>query len=134
MDEQAETGDRTPKASAWPLFVALGLALGEVGVVLGLYPIAVGGLLLFVWSVAAIVHEAGYVARPWKLLGALGAVLVVGGALVVYSQVGTDPNAALAVPDGITARGLAIVGTGVVAVAAGGAGTYLDAVGTDRAR
>lgn len=129
MDEQAEAGDRVQKASAWPLFVALGLALSEVGVILGLYPIAVGGLLLFVWSVAAIVHEAGYVTGPWKLLAALGVLLVVGGALVVYIRVGVDPGAALAVSDGVTARGLAIAGAGVVALAAGGVGVYLDATG-----
>ena len=52
------------KASPWPLFVALGLAVGEVGVFMGLYPVAVGGLLLFVGSVAGIVQEAGYSERP----------------------------------------------------------------------
>ena len=61
------------KASAWPVFVAVGLAVAEIGVFLdGLYPLAVAGLLLFVGSVAGIVSEAGYVDRPWRLLGGLG--------------------------------------------------------------
>lgn len=125
MGQQAASG-RSPATSAWPVFVALGLALGELGVLFGVYPVAVAGLLLFLGSVTAVIHEAGYVARPWQLLGVLGALLLITGTLLVYSQVGSAPRAALSVPDGITARGLAIAGSGAVALVAGGVGTVVD--------
>ena len=85
------------KASPWPVFVAVGLAVSEIGVFLdGLYPLAVAGLLLFVGSVAGIVAEAGYVDRPWPLLAGLSVVLVVlgaalfqfGGAIVGWGAAG----------------------------------------------
>jgi hypothetical protein len=120
------------KASAWPVFVAVGLAVAEIGVFLdGLYPLAVAGLLLFVGSIAGIVSEAGYVDRPWRLLGGLGAVLVAAGVLVVYSQVGTAFLDAFATPDGVVFRGFAIAGAGVVAVAGGLAGAFVVDAGRE---
>ena len=120
------------KASPWPVFVAAGLAVAEIGVFLdGLYPLAVAGLLLFVGSVAGIVSEAGYVDRPWRLLGALGAVLVVAGVLVVYSQVGTAFLAAFSTTDGVIFRGFAIAGAGVVAVTGGLAGALVVDAGRE---
>lgn len=120
------------KTSAWPVFVAVGLAVSEIGVFLdGLYPLAVAGLLLFVGSVAGIVSEAGYVDRPWRLLGALGVVLVVAGLLVVYSQVGSAMLSALSTTDGVVFRGLAIAGAGVVAIVGGLAGTFVVDAGRD---
>jgi hypothetical protein len=67
------------KTSPFPIFIALGLALSEVGVFLGIVPLAVGGLLLFSGSVAGILSEAGYVATPW------GTLLVIGGILLALS-------------------------------------------------
>ncbi|MFC7226385.1 cox cluster protein [Salinirubellus salinus] len=131
MEQRADTdtggGVETPKKmSPWPLFVAVGLAVAEVGIVMeGLYPVAVAGLLLFVGSVAGIVHEAGYVARPWKLLGALGALLVLAGVGVLYSQVGTDLLSALASDSVVVVRGYAILGAGVIAVFGGFAGRFV---------
>ena len=120
------------KASPWPVFVAVGLAVSEIGVFLdGLYPLAIAGLLLFVGSIAGIVSEAGYVDRPWRLLGGLGAVLVVVGLLVVYSQVGTAFLAAVSTTNGVVFRGFAIAGAGVVAVAGGLAGVFVVDAGRD---
>lgn len=113
------------KVSVWPMFVALGVAVSEVGVVFGFLPLAVGGILLFEGSVAGIVHEAGYAEHPWRLLAGLGGLFVVAGALVVYTQVGSAVGAALVDPNGVTLRGLAIAGAGAIAVAAGGANTAL---------
>ncbi|MFB6116990.1 cox cluster protein [Halosegnis sp.] len=113
------------KASPWPVFVALGLAVGELGVFMGLYPVAVGGLLLFVGSVAGIVQEAGYSERPWRLLAGLGAVLVLVGAWVVTSQTGVRVDAvlgAVAGADDIVLRGFSIAAAGVIALAASAAG------------
>ena len=131
MEQRADTdaeGDvSTPrKMSPWPLFVAVGLAVAEVGIVMeGLYPVAVAGLLLFVGSVAGIVSEAGYVDRPWKLLGALGLLLVLAGAGVLYSQVGADLLSALASDSVVVVRGYAILGAGVIAVFGGFAGRFV---------
>jgi hypothetical protein len=126
-DTDAEGGVSTPKKmSPWPLFVAIGLAVAEVGIVMeGLYPVAVAGLLLFVGSIAGIVHEAGYVGRPWKLLGGLGAVLLLAGTGVLYSQVGMDLLSALTSDSVVIVRGYAILGAGVIAIAGGVAGQFI---------
>jgi hypothetical protein len=131
-DTDAGSGVETPKKmSPWPLFVAVGLAVAEVGIVMeGLYPVAVAGLLLFVGSVAGIVHEAGYVERPWKLLGALGALLMLAGVGVLYSQVGADLLSALASDSVVVVRGYAILGAGVIAVFGGLAGRFVVDGGT----
>lgn len=118
------------KSSPWPVFVALGLALGEVGVFLAIYPLAIAGLLLFAGSVSGIVEEAGYTERPWRLLGALGAAFVLLGVGIVATQLpaqtadawlraadSTDPN---------VVRGFSVVAAGVIVVAAGGAGAVVE--------
>ncbi len=126
-DTDADRGVETPKKmSPWPLLVAVGLAVAEVGIVMeGLYPVAVAGLLLFVGSVSGIVHEAGYVERPWKLLGALGVVLALAGVAVLYSQVGADVLSALASDNVVVVRGYAILGAGLIAVFGGFAGRFV---------
>ena len=78
MNEKPGVSDRYRMASPWPLFVALGFALSEVGIVLGVFPIAVGGVLLFGGSVAGILTESGYASHLWKTAMAVG-----GGLLVV---------------------------------------------------
>jgi len=128
MDDQPGVGDRRRKASPWPLFVALGLAISEVGVVLNLLPLSVGGLLLLVGSVSGIVREAGYVERPWGLLGALGALLVVLGAILVGTQVTALDAGAIAAlversvvgpePNGVVQRGLSVGFAGAIALIA----------------
>lgn len=122
-----DSGITSPgRVSAWPVFVALGLAVAEVGIVMeGLYPLAVAGLLLFIGSVAGIVHEAGYVSRPWTLLGALGLLLVLAGMLVLYSVVGFDFTASLGSEQTVTIRGWAILGAGVVGLSGGLAGRFV---------
>lgn len=73
------------KASPWPVFVAIGLAVSEVGVFLDLVPLAVGGLLLFAGSCAGGLEDAGYARTPWRLLGALGVVLAIVGTGLWYA-------------------------------------------------
>lgn len=103
MDEQPGLSDQYRQASPWPLFIALGLALSEVGVVLDIVPISVGGLLLFFGSIVGIIQEAGYAESPWPIAAGIGVLLlVVGGALdFVYR-------------DAIAFRGLAIAITGAL--------------------
>lgn len=116
------------KVSAWPVFVAGGLAVGEVGVVLTLYPLAVAGLLLFAGSVAAIVQEAGYIDRPWGLLAGLGVTLFALGTLLIATQVPATVEAWVAALDSTQAnvlRGFAVTIAGFLAVVAGGAGRFV---------
>lgn len=124
MDDGSGVSDGRRKMSPWPLFVALGLAISEVGVVLNLLPLSVGGLLLLVGSVSGIVTEAGYVDRPWGLLGGLGTLLVALGGIMVVTQTSLDPSAILATveqsiggpdPNGIVQRGLSVAFAGAIA-------------------
>lgn len=123
----AGVSDRYRKASPWPLFVALGLAVSEVGVVFGFVPVATGGLLLFGGAIAGIVQEAGYATQPWRLLAGVGAVFAVAGALVVATQI-TPAGVADTVlaPTGIGLRGLSIAAAGAILVAAGVVGGVLE--------
>lgn len=108
MNERQGLSDEYRKASPWPLFVAFGLAIFEVGIVWPLFPVAVGGLLLFVGSVVGILRESGYVADPWKGLVASAVVcLAVGGAI------------ALTTTGSVRLRGVAILAGGVVFLAGG---------------
>lgn len=116
--------ERYRKTSVWPVFVALGVVISEVGVVLGLFPITVGGLLLFGATLAGILHEAGYLARPATALVVLGAVLGVLGAGVVLAQLGLDGLSLAALVDRgqpFVYRGTAIAVAGATLVALAGA-------------
>ncbi|KAB7518219.1 DUF7541 family protein [Halosegnis rubeus] len=124
-EERETETSAAAKVSSWPLFVALGLAVGEVGVVMAIYPLAIGGLVLFAGSIAGILTEAGYTERPWRTLTALSGVFVALGLIVVVTQTGTSVGAiesALASTDTIVLRGFSIVGAGIVALAASIAG------------
>ena len=79
MAEQGGFEEGVRRVSAWPIFVALGLAVSEVGIVLGVAPLAVAGLMLFVGSVVGILQEAGYVETPWPLMAVFASALVVLG-------------------------------------------------------
>jgi hypothetical protein len=126
MDDQPGLSDQYRMASPWPLFVALGLTISEVGIVLNLIPLSVGGLLLLVGTTAGIVQEAGYTDRPWGVLGGLGALLVLLGGILVATQITavdvgaivgtvtgafTGPNA-----NGIVQRGVSVAFAGAVAL------------------
>lgn len=107
MAEQQGLSDQYRKASAWPLFIALGLAIAEVGVVIDIVPITVGGLLLLVGSLAGILTESDYLATPWPFVGALGLVLAVAGiALSIRYPVGGDS----AINIGFRAISIAVAG------------------------
>jgi len=75
--------DQYRKASPWPMLVAFGFVISEVGVVLGVFPITVGGLLLFAGTVAGILSESNYVRRTWLSIASIAAILAVLGALAV---------------------------------------------------
>lgn len=105
MSDSSDSDSPFTGASPWPLFVAVGFALSEVGVVLGLRPVSVAGLLLFVGSVTGILTESGYVSRPVRAAGIQGVVLVgIGIILVLQNQTGT------------TVRGQSIAISGVLSL------------------
>lgn len=122
MSEQSNVRTPNRRASPWPLFVALGFALSELGVFIGLYPVAVGGILLLGASVAGILRESRYASDLWRPLAGLGVAFVVLGVAVVATQI--DPGTVevatlLAEPNGIVVRGLSISGAGGILVAVG---------------
>src|SRR6056297_745503 len=95
MTDEPGLSDQYRMASPWPLFVALGITLSEVGIIIGIFAVAVGGLLLLAGSVAGILKESGYVERLWGSLLAFGVVLVAAGGALVASQIGLEVGAAL---------------------------------------
>lgn len=80
---QPGLSDQYRKASPWPMLIALGFVISELGIVLGLFPVAVGGLLLFGGTVSGILSESGYVEQTWRSLTIFGGVVLAFGALTV---------------------------------------------------
>jgi hypothetical protein len=126
MEEEPGLSDQYRKASPWPMFVALGFVLSEVGIIIGIFSIAVGGLLLFGGSVAGILKESAYVDTLWGSLLAFGGVLAAIGLAVVAWRVGVDPGVlidVIAAPGDfglIVPRALAVALAGIILLAAGG--------------
>lgn len=108
--------DQYTRASPWPLFVALGLPISEIGILFGVAPVAVGGLLLFCGSIAGMLVESAYVETPWTALGLLAvACFALGG----WFRFGAP---------GLVVRGEAILVAGVL-LALGGIVGRLAAAG-----
>jgi hypothetical protein len=127
MDEDPGLSDQYPTASPWPLFVALGLALSEVGVFVGLFPVAVFGLILFGGSVAGILTESGYVERPWPTLVGVGVVLAAIAAAIAVLQLPAAELVVSNVGEGpLFTRLVAVVIAGVVMAAMGGVGSIME--------
>jgi hypothetical protein len=127
MDEDPGLSDQYRRASPWPVFVALGLVLSEVGVFLGLFTVAVFGLLLFGGSIAGILTESGYTTRPWPTLLGFGAVLAVVGLGIVLWQI---PLAEVTLQnfgqDGVLSRSVAVVAAGAILAAAGSVASVVE--------
>jgi hypothetical protein len=127
MEEQPGLSDQYRTASPWPLFVALGLALSEIGVFIGLFPVAVFGLILFGGSIAGILTESGYVSRPWPTLAGIGAILAGLAILIGITQVPVAQFTIENVGDGpLFTRLVAVGAAGVVMAALGGVGFALE--------
>jgi len=106
VDESNATS--ATETSPWPMLVAVGFALSEVGIFLGLRPVSVAGLLLFVGAVAGVLADSGYVTRTSVSVGIQGLVLIVlGAALIVEEQTGTTVRGESVV----LAGALSLVGT-----------------------
>lgn len=107
MEEQPGLSDQYRKSSPWPLFIAIGLPIFEVGIVFPLMPLSVGGLLLFVGSVVGLLRESGHVTDPWRALAAAGVASLLVGALIVAGTGGTveSRGVAIAIGGGVTLLG-----------------------------
>ncbi|WP_256684472.1 DUF7541 family protein [Halococcus qingdaonensis] len=130
MDDQPGLSDQYRMSSPWPLIVVLGLLFSELGLLFNVFPVAVGGLLLFVGAIAGIVLESGYADRPWNLLAGLGVALCVLGALVTVTQLDSVTLDAIATvvgqPNGIVGRGVELLIAGVVSIAIGAGGRFAE--------
>ncbi|MDZ7850830.1 MAG: cox cluster protein [Halodesulfurarchaeum sp.] len=110
---------RVHRVSAWPPFIALGFAVGEIGIVLNLVPLSIGGLILFGGSVAGILEETDYVQSRWWPLLIMGTIFVGFGGVMWGSQVSTvaiETLLAAAETNTIAVRGEAIVIAGAILV------------------
>ncbi|MFB6123731.1 MAG: cox cluster protein [Haloferacaceae archaeon] len=119
MNEQPGLSDQYRMASPWPLFVALGIPVAELGVLFDVFPVAVAGLLLFCGSVAGLLRESEYVSSPWLSMGAFAVLLVGIGVAFAFTDID------------LVTRGYAIITAGVVlAVGAVGGSLFVpdDAV------
>ncbi|MFB6093392.1 MAG: cox cluster protein [Halanaeroarchaeum sp.] len=116
-EPRIDGGPRTQAITPWPPLVALGLVVLEVGVVMNVIPLAVGGVVLFGGSIGGILTEASYVDRPWSVVGAVGAIFVVAGAAIWATQVSGYALArllAVATSDPIAIRGVALLVGGLL--------------------
>jgi len=127
MEEQPGLSDQYRTASPWPVFVALGLALSEVGVFIGLFPVAVFGLILFGGSIAGILTESGYVGRPWPTLLGVGGVLALLAALIAIVQLPAAELVVANIGEGpLFTRLVAVALAGLILVAMGGVGSVME--------
>ena len=79
--------------------------MSEAGVFLGLRPISVTGLLLFVGTVSGILRESGYITHLGRAIGVQGGALIaIGISLILIDQMGT------------TVRGQSIVIAGIISL------------------
>jgi hypothetical protein len=111
MDAEPGLSDRYRMSSPWPLFVALGIPIAEVGIVFGLFPLSVGGLLLFGGSAAGMATEVGYAKTPWRALAGAAVPFAALGLAFVYTAIN------------LPTRGFAILAAAGILVAVGAAGT-----------
>jgi hypothetical protein len=110
MNDQPGLSDQYRMASPWPIFVALGIPIAELGILFDVFAVAVGGLILFCGSITGMLRESGYAKTAWRPLAVFAVLLfAVGGALAF-----TDVN--------LVTRGYAIITAGGLLAAAGIAG------------
>lgn len=122
LDRDIEPGlsEQYRKASPWPLFVALGFVLSEVGVILGVFSVTVVGILLFGGTVGAILQESGYIAQSWRAMVSIGALFALLGAVVVAAWGETLAVGGLLDPaNGFAYRGFAVAISGAILAAVG---------------
>ncbi|MFD1634743.1 DUF7541 family protein [Haloplanus ruber] len=107
MDEQPGLSDQYRMASPWPLFVALGIPIAELGILFDVFVVAVAGLLLFCGSLTGMIREAGYAETAWRPLAVFAVLLFAVGGVLAFTDVS------------LVTRGYAILTAGGILAAAG---------------
>jgi hypothetical protein len=110
------------------VFVALGIATTEAGVLFGLVPIAVGGVLVFGGSCAGMAREAGYTETVWRSLRIVGGTIgFVSVLLWGLRSTALTPESLLraASTDAIALRAVMVLIAATVLVASGYVGSAL---------
>jgi ribose/xylose/arabinose/galactoside ABC-type transport system permease subunit len=125
MDDQPGLSDQYRRASPWPMFVAFGIPIAELGILFGVFALSVGGLILFCGSVAGMLQESGYAETPWPPLVGLAVVCVLAGAVLGFTDLVSLGSVDLAT------RGQAILVAGVL-LGLGGVGGAVFATDPDR--
>lgn len=111
-----------PSATPWPVLAAVGLAVGELGVLAGSVPVATAGVVLLGGGLSGILADAGYVGTLARSMVPIGALFLLVGAGI---WAGRSPSfavsalAATVTADGIARRGLALVVAGGLLVGLG---------------
>ncbi|WP_394743009.1 DUF7541 family protein [Natronococcus roseus] len=112
MTDRSTETEQPPTSSPWPVLIAAGLVLSEIGILVDVLPVAIGGLVLLASSVTGFITESGHASSPWPLAIGFGALFVVLGA-GLYA-VGTEQVvAADGDPFGLATRGVALATAGV---------------------
>lgn len=107
MEEQPGLSDQYRQSSPWPVFIALGFALSELGILFSgvLLPLAVGGVVLLEASVIGILRESKYASTLWAPALGVGALFALAGGALLYW--------------GLRIRAGTVLGAGVIAILAG---------------
>jgi len=107
MEEQPGLSDQYRRSSPWPMFVALGFVLSELGVLFGgaFIPVAVAGVVLLEASVVGILRESEYASTLWTPALGVGVLFTAAGGALFYW--------------GLRIRAIAVTGAGVIALMAG---------------
>ncbi|MFB6156003.1 MAG: cox cluster protein [Haloferacaceae archaeon] len=113
MEENPGLSEQYRMASPWPLFVALGIPISELGVLFGVFPVTVAGLLLFGGSVSGMLRESGYTETPWRALDVIAGILLVVGAAFTFTSID------------LVTRGQAIMVAAAVLLAGGLVGEFV---------
>jgi len=113
MEENPGLSEQYRMASPWPVFVALGIPIAELGVLFGVFPVAVAGLVLFGGSVSGILQESGYTETPWRALDVIAVLLFVVGGLLAFTDVQ------------LVTRGYAIITAGALMLGGGLVGEFV---------
>jgi len=121
MEEEPGMSRTQSRTSPWPPFIAIGLAISEVGIFLDIVPLAIGGTLLLAGTIVGILKETDYIENPWRLSTAFSIVLIVLGGVLIELSIQFTQNDS---PIHVGTRGEAIAAAGVLLLVGSVAGRY----------
>ena len=101
------------------MLVAVGFVFLEIGLLVGIFPVAVGGVLLFGGSVAGILTESGYVSHLWSTLARAGVLFCILGVGLIALQGTFDVGGLVSAVETPNVAGNRLASRGVAAVLGG---------------